>query len=349
MEGRTKPSGALSNNYSGKSSAKSRRNRLVVLGLITAILVTLVLSFMLKEKPEGLAPKLTTQSQPAVMPVVTPLAQQTQDSVTTQLTKVDYQQLVLKRALRWTFDDIILAYQQQQLPLKPQLVQLSQSLGLKVSDQNYLLALFARYRDYQLALIELKKLSPAIDENIDIAQSYAFIERLHDMQYDYFNETEIAAFFAQDNAYDMQALARVSIRQDSSLGAAHRQALLEHQISQLTEPERQALVPSLHVQQIAAHITEQLSGQSLTPLDMSPEVGAKVEAITQAERQWRRRVREYQGFEQQTIKVDTDVNRSVDAKVSQGKLQTYLQQHFSPQELKRLQVFLANPSLLDET
>jgi lipase chaperone LimK len=333
MHNRTKPS--------WKILSHNRRS----LGLITAILVSLglVLYPFSSPEPEAQAPELTTQLKPAAMP----LMQSEQVDVTGPSDQMSYQPLILELTLRWKFDDLILAYQQQQLPLEAQLIQLSKSLVLNVSDQSYLLALFARYRDYQLALVEFKKHSPNIGENIQIEQSLVFIEQVHDMQYDYFSDTEIAAFFDQDNAYDQQALARVSIRQDSSLSAAQKQQLLEHQISQLTELERQALMPSLQVQQIVQQIAEQVNGQSLQPLDMSPEVTARVQALTQAEQQWQQRVREYQAFQTSNANIDAADLNHLDEKARLEKMQAYRQQHFSPQELKRLQVFLANPSLLD--
>ncbi|EDP99922.1 lipase secretion chaperone [Shewanella benthica] len=51
-----------------------------------------------------------------------------------------------------------------------------------------------------------KKLSPSIDEDMQMSQSLAFIEQAHDSQCQFFSEQEIQAFFAQDNAYDRQAM-----------------------------------------------------------------------------------------------------------------------------------------------
>ncbi|AQS37156.1 lipase chaperone [Shewanella psychrophila] len=249
--------------------------------------------------------------------------------------------LILELALRWTFDDIILEYQQTQIPLEPRLIQLAQSLALNSTDQAYLLALFWRYRDYQLALVEIKNLSPSIDEDMQISQSYDFIELTHDSQYRFFNDEEINAFFAQDNAYDRQAIARVAIRQDTSLTSEQKKQLLAHQISQLDASEQQALLPSLQADKIVAL----LNNNQVQPLEMTPEVSARVEKVKITEKQWKARVKNYQNF-QQTLKKDYE-NVDVNAEEDEIKIEAYLKQHFTSQEIKRLQVFLRHPSLLD--
>jgi lipase chaperone LimK len=58
-------------------------------------------------------------------------------------------------------------------------------------------------------------------------------------------------------------------------------------------------------------------------------------------------VREYQAFQTSNANIDAADLNHLDEKARLEKMQAYRQQHFSPQELKRLQVFLANPSLLD--
>ncbi|MBE7214293.1 lipase chaperone [Shewanella benthica] len=306
-----------------------------ILGLISLILLTLglVLYPAITTEHRSTSPQLTSKSQDYKPSLRLP----TKDAQPPQSPLANSQPLSLALALRWKFDDIILEYQQHQMPLEPRLIQLAHTLELDSTDQAYLLALFGRYRDYQLALIEIKKLSPNIDEDMQMSQSLAFIEQAHDSQFQFFSEQEIQAFFAQDNAYDQQAIARAAIRQDTSLTPAQKQQLLAHQISQLGESEQQALVPSFQAEKIAALLDD----RQTQPPEMTPEVSARVERVKIAQDEWRARIKGYQEF-QLAIKEEY-----VDAEELEIKITAYLKQNFTSTEVKRLQVFLRNPSLYD--
>ncbi|PHQ74608.1 MAG: hypothetical protein COB74_06250 [Shewanella sp.] len=306
-----------------------------ILGLISLILLTLglVLYPAITTEHRSTSPKLTSKSQDHKPS----LRLATEDAQPPQSPLENSQPLNLELALRWKFDDIILEYQQHRMPLEPQLIQLAHTLELDSTDQAYLLALFGRYRDYQLALIEIKKLSPSIDEDMQMSQSLAFIEQAHDSQFQFFSEQEIQAFFAQDNAYDQQAIARAAIRQDTSLTPAQKQQLLAHQISQLGESEQQALLPSFQAEKIAALLND----RQTQPPEMTPEVSARVEIVKIAQDEWRARVKGYQEFR---LAINEEY---VDAEEHEIIIAAYLKQNFTSTEVKRLQVFLRNPSLYD--
>ncbi|MCE9685053.1 lipase chaperone [Shewanella sp. AS16] len=238
--------------------------------------------------------------------------------------------LVLEQALRWQFDDIILDYQQTGTPLSAQLNRLAEQHRLTPTATTELSELFYRYRDYQLALAELKALGPQATEAIDMTETYDFLDQVYRLQFDYFTQAEIEAFFARDNAYDSQALVRVGIRQDSSLAPAQKQTLLAHQISQLDEQDRRVLMPTLEAQQIAA----QLQGQETAAAALAPEIQERVEQTRASEQAWHTRVEQYLQLQQE---------------LPQAKLEAYLAAHFSNNEMKRLRVFLAHPELLGHT
>ena len=306
-----------------------------ILGLILLILLSLglVLYPTITTENRSSAAKLTSKT-PEQEPS---LRLQIEDAQPSQSPKVIWQPLKMELALRWKFDDIILEYQQNQTPLESQLIQLAHTLALDSTELAYLLALFGRYRDYQLALIEIKNLSPSIDEDMQMSQSLAFIEQAHDSQFQFFSEQEIQAFFAQDNAYDQQAIARAAIRQDTSLTPAQKQQLLAHQISQLGESEQQALLPSFQAEKIAALLDD----RQTQPPEMTPEVSARVEIVKIAQDEWRARVKGYQEF---WLAINEEY---VDAEEHEIKIAAYLKQNFTSTEVKRLQVFLRNPSLYD--
>ncbi|NMH64512.1 lipase secretion chaperone [Shewanella salipaludis] len=279
------------------------------------------------------APALTPASTPALTSGALTPGQGPQAAIVAQVANMTGpagESLVLEQALRWQFDDIILDYQQTGAALSAQLNRLAEQHRLTPTATTELSELFYRYRDYQLALAELKALGPQPTEAIDITETHDFLEQVYRLQFDYFTQAEIEAFFARDNAYDSQALARVSIRQDSSLTPAQKQTLLAHQISQLDEQDRRVLMPTLEAQQIAA----QLRGQETTAAALAPEIQERVTQTRASEQAWHTRVGQYLQLQQE---------------LPQAELETYLAAHFSNNEMKRLRVFLAHPELLGHT
>ncbi|MGX9461478.1 lipase chaperone [Shewanella sp. A14] len=254
--------------------------------------------------------------------------------------------LLLSQALRWDFDDIILQHQDNATSLDNLLSRLANKLDLSADAHAQLTALFQRYRDYKIALSSLKDTSPAIDSDIDLAITFDFIEQAHLLQQRYFSELEIDAFFAKDNKYDQQAFERLRIRQDSSLTIEQKAQLLAHQISQLDEEERQALTPTLIANDISAYLKgSQQQGETspanvLTGIntEISQEVIERVQATQNTNVQWQHKITLYQAYQQQIAHLS--------AKEQQQALAQYQQQQFTPNEQKRLAVFLNHPELI---
>ncbi|BAJ03033.1 lipase chaperone family protein [Shewanella violacea] len=317
-----------------RTNPSQRSTKLIgILGLISLILLSLGLVLYLastREDPSRPA-ELVSKDQ-RLYPLASSQKKYPQAPLSSQ---VFSQPLRLELALKWKFDDIILEYQQHQTAIETQVIKLAHSLKLDSTNLAYLLVLFGRYRDYQQALMEIKKLSPSIDEDMQMSQSLRFIEQVHDSQFQFFSEEEIDAFFAQDNAYDRQAIARAAIRQDTSLSPAQKQQLLVHHLSQLDESEQEALLPSFAAQKIAAVLND----KQAQPQQMPPEIAARVDKVKMAQEEWQARVTSYLKVQQQIRK------EHADAQEQEIKIAVYLKQNFSSTEIKRLQVFLRNPSL----
>lgn len=243
--------------------------------------------------------------------------------------------LQLNIELRWRFDDIIHIHKETKQTVTELLDILAEELLLTTQDKNYLVDLFGRYKNYKISLESLKQDGPVIDQNIDIEESRAFINLAHEQQLEYFSIEEVDAFFAKDNAYDKQALARLSIRRDESLSAEGKKILLLHQINQMNEEERQVYLPSLE----ATDIVDYIAGSSESMPVSTTKINERVEKIKQDKNKWIRRVNNYQIFQ--------DNNKANDLTLEQRKteLNTYLSDNFTPNELKRLSVFIENPIL----
>ena len=251
------------------------------------------------------------------------------------------QPLRLSQALRWDFDDIILQHQDKTTSLENLLSTLASTLDLSAAAHAKLAALFQRYRDYKIAIASLKDASPAIDGDIDLTMTFDFIEQAHLLQQRYFSALEIDAFFAKDNKYDQQAFERLKIRQDSSLTREQKAELLAHQISQLDEEERRAITPTLIANDISAYLEGTSPHSDLITginADMSQEVLERVQATQKNNLDWQNKVTLYQNYQQQIAHLpDTE---------QQQALAQYQQQQFTPNEQKRLTVFVNHPELI---
>lgn len=244
--------------------------------------------------------------------------------------------LQLNIQLRWSFDDIIQKHLDTQQPINELLNKLIKKLKLSALEKSYFLDLFTRYQAYKVSLIDIKKAGPDITQQIDIEETLSFINLAHERQLDYFNQLEIDAFFAQDNKYDKQALARLAIQQDESLSVEAKKALILHQISQMNEKNRDVYLLSLE----AANIADYIAGKTQVLPVNSIEINERIEKVKQRENDWKARVNSYKVF------FANNQQNALSIPEKQLALKAYAQENFSKNELKRLQVFIENPSLL---
>jgi len=243
--------------------------------------------------------------------------------------------LQLNIELRWRFDDIIHLHNETKQTIIDLLDNLAKELRLATQDRSYLVDLFGRYQDYKMSLANLKKKGPAIDQYIDIDESRAFVNLTHEQQFTYFNDQEIEAFFAKDNAYDKQALTRLAIRRDQSLSLEGKKILLLNQINQMDEEERQVYLPSLQAVDIAEYIT----GNSDSVPTSTAKTNERIEKTRQDKKEWLQRIKKYQKFD-----IDNK-NNDLTSEQRKAVLKTYLSDNFTQNELKRLNVFIKHPSL----
>ncbi|MEC4726953.1 lipase chaperone [Shewanella sp. D64] len=246
-------------------------------------------------------------------------------------------QLILNQQLRWDFDDLILTHQETGQTITSLLFALSKQRNLTPDAHHYLMDLFNRYRDYKIALVEVKKMGPNMLNELDIEDTLDFIERAHQSQFDYFTQIEIDAFFSDENAYDIQAIERMAILQDSSLSSEQKQMLIAHQISQMDAEEREVYEPSLQV----FNIVDNLEGKSSQLNEFTPEVIERIEQLKKDEQVWKTKITDFLAFQVQSR------NEQTDDTLAQETIDNYQNRNFSANELKRLQVYIDNPELLN--
>ncbi|WP_298774045.1 lipase chaperone family protein [uncultured Shewanella sp.] len=264
-----------------------------------------------------------------------------QNNIMQQTTPVGTE-LTINRLLRSHFDDIIFdLHKTENLTSFPtnELTALSQKLTLSFNAKKALFDLFSRYRDYTQAIAQMKHQGPDLGEKIDLDETYYFINQVNILQTEFFNDIEIDAFFKQDTQYAEQTLERIAIRQDPNLTKKQKAELIQHQINQLNDKERNALQPSLEANKIATYIN---NGHTPT-LNMDPDAILRAEKIQSSNQKWKEKVQQYQHF------IDEKKNKGLTQDIISHKIDVYLSKHFTPNEQKRLKVFLANPTLLNHS
>ncbi|OEF24242.1 lipase secretion chaperone [Vibrio rumoiensis] len=242
--------------------------------------------------------------------------------------------LLLSLALRWQLDDVIYAFQQNQQSIEQQLTALADQLQLSKLATQALFNLFYRYQDYTKALANLKLDSPDITVDIPHETAIEFIDSAHQLQFTYFDQVEIDAFFGQSNQYDQQALERLAIRQDPTLTETQRQSLISNQIQQLSPEDRQVLAPTVQADQIMKYIEGET--QQLDRLDS--DALARVQTLKIEIQQWQKKVGDYLELK---MKLESGV-------VAQDEIDRYVDEHFTLNEKRRLTVYVQNPQLLTQ-
>lgn len=258
-----------------------------------------------------------------------------ENKITSQ--NIGQSELELHEELRWKFDELILTHQETGQAITFLLNQLSTQLDLTPEAHIYLLDLFRRYRDYKIALVEIKQAGPNMFSELNIDDTMSFMERAHQSQFDYFTQVEIEAFFSHENRYDNQAIERMAILQDSSLSTQQKQMLITHQISQMDEEEREVYEPTLQV----FNIVDNLDGNSDQLNEFTPQVMERIEQLKADEQAWKLKVKEFQSFE---IKSKGELTNQQEIEEA---LNHYQGKHFTPNEIKRLKVYIDNPELLN--
>jgi lipase chaperone LimK len=287
--------------------------------------------------------------------------------------------LVLTLGLRGQFDDIILALQADPawasslvsdpaLDFQDVLTQTlleELALGLDLSSAGYaqLQSLFKRYIDFSLALGTLidsgqhlllssnTKAEEINFEYIDLPSAQNLFESVYNLQQAHFSREEISVFFGPDNTYDSQVLARLAIRQDDGLSPELKRQLIAEQISQLDEPERLILQPSLDAALIMEALTTTASNNpeyNASAVHWDENVQQRLVSTQKINSEWRDKVVNYQSFASTLAAKVSNAEGGDENSIATEQaraLQDYLTQHFDGNEQKRLRVFLEHPEL----
>ena len=256
---------------------------------------------------------------------------------------VEYQ---LSESTLLLFDNLI-AEVEQKFPavLTEKLQVWMKQAGLSLASQTMLQDVFIRYIEYKRALADVK--SSGHEAYMSSVHMADILESIENLRYEWFSEQEITALFSAKQSHDESALARLRIREDGSLSAAEKNQLIAQSIAELPEAEQAAFQPSLQIRKAKQLQTETASlseEQRLARLsaEFGEEAGARLNQVFTEQDAWKDRVDD---FRSKLTSLQNNVQLSQHEREDQIRLlKTSM---FNALELKRLDVFLRHPELLD--
>jgi len=255
---------------------------------------------------------------------------------------VEYQ---LSESTLLLFDNLI-AEVEQKFPavLTEKLQGWMKQAGLSLASQAMLQDVFIRYIEYKRALSEVK--SSGHEAYMSSVHMADILESIENLRYEWFSEEEIAALFSATQSHDESALARLRIREDSSLSATDKNHLIAQSIAELPAAEQAAFQPSLQIrraQQLRAETANLSKEQRLARLsaEFGDETGARLNQVFTEQDAWKDRVMD---FRSQLTSLQDNVQLSQYEREDQIRL--LKTRMFNALELKRLDVFLRHPELL---
>ncbi len=196
------------------------------------------------------------------------------------------------------------------------------------------------YLDYKRDLVDVEKNAQAAGGSVQ-----AIRERFSSMQVArrrYFSEREIQAMFGAADAYDMDAIARLEISQDTTLSAEQKRdrlAALDAAMPQAMREERQAPYKIAKLEESAQKMREQGASDDdiyrMRAAALSPEAAARMADVDQEERAWHARIAAYLAERGRLLAG----SRNLSAPDRQAALAQLRQSHFTFDEQKRLAAY----------
>ena len=238
--------------------------------------------------------------------------------------------------LRKQFDLILLKAKESKAKQVKYLTVLHNEMKLNQSDYLSLDSLFNRYLAYKLKILNDKKsltsnhLFPGFNDNRKI------LERLKHHQKSYFSNDEIRAFFADEMRLHKQALSRMAITADKTLNKLQALDVLEAEIRTQDISQQEAFLPSIKL----ARMTQALNDDSVYVPEMSLAAEERFLTFKSKHQNWKNRVKDF------IKKIEIIKSKQTDVNEAQNEVNQLRAEHFKPNEIQRLDVFLRHPKLL---
>ncbi|MCU6434753.1 lipase chaperone [Undibacterium sp. Jales W-56] len=263
-----------------------------------------------------------------------------------QVQQTDADTLIVDNALRRLFDYYLAAIGEKSL--NEIRTEIEKELDGKLSKNAAIQAknLLGRYLDYKRELAEIEKKplpsSGAQEQNPATAAIKARLTIMQQTRQRYFSEKENQAFFAFDDAYDSDAIARLEISDDKRLNEAQKQQRLQALDAAMPaglRAEKEAPYQVLRLEENVAKMRAQGASDDqiyrMRAAATTPEAAARLADLDREDAQWKTRIANY--LTQRSRVLSDTANRSTAEQIA--ALQQIRNQMFDANEQKRLAAY----------
>jgi lipase chaperone LimK len=196
------------------------------------------------------------------------------------------------------------------------------------------------YLDYKRDLVDVEKSAQAVGGSVQAIR--ARFSAMQVARRRYFSEREIQTMFGAADAYDMDAIARLEISQDTTLSAEQKRdrlAALDAAMPPAMREERQAPYKIATLEESAQKMREQGASDDdiyrMRAAALSPEAAARMADVDQEERAWHARIAAYLAERARLLAE----SRNLSAPDRQAALAQLRQSRFTFDEQKRLAAY----------
>ncbi len=197
--------------------------------------------------------------------------------------------------------------------------------------------LLANYLHYKRALVDVEQ---GLPKTTDLAQAArARLDAMQQLRLNYFSAAEAAGLFGANDARDLDAVARLEIGQDKSLGAEQKReklAALDQRLPRALREEREAPTHIVNVEQAVQKMRAQGAGDNeiyrMRATELSPEAAARLADLDRDEAAWKSRIDAYLAQRGALLAGAA----ALDAGARETALQQLRDAQFKPDEQRRL-------------
>lgn len=242
--------------------------------------------------------------------------------------------------LKRMFDYYLSAVGEQTIAAITQKIHLELERTLPADQVPQAKRLLGLYIEFKTALIDLER-KPALNgQGVQAIRNRMLA--MQDLRARFFNAEETQAMFGFDDAYDMDAVARLEISQNPNLSAKQKQdqlAALDAAMPEDLRRERDAPRVILRVEEKVAEMRAKGATDDeiyrMRSKEFTPEAAARLADLDREEADWKRRIANYLGERSQLLKTLANAPES-ELQMALMRLQ---QSQFSEEERRRLPAY----------
>jgi lipase chaperone LimK len=242
--------------------------------------------------------------------------------------------------LKRLFDYYLSAVGEQDIPAITQ--QITRALEQSVSPNQLRAAqlLLARYLEFKRALVELEQ-NPALAGSGVQAIRQRFVA-MQDLRARIFSAAEDQGMFGFEDAYDMDALARLEISQNPKLSASQKRdqlAVVDASMSAALRADREVPRVVIKVEEMARQMRANGASDDevyrMRAKELDPQAASRLAEVDQDELAWKNRIAAYLSERSKVLKAQADMPDSE----RQAALTQLQQSQFTEEERRRLPAY----------